>query len=50
MLVLLQKKQTEEDSRMKIMVDMLKNKGNKKAHFRLMGQVDHEKLVKSTVE
>ena len=42
---LLTKKQTEEEKRMKIVVDQLKNKGNKKCHFKLMRHVDNERLL-----
>ena len=47
---LLMKKQKEEEERMKIVVDMLKNKGNKKCHFKLMRHIDNERLLQRQVE
>lgn len=35
---------------MKNMVDLLKSKSNKRTHFRLMKQVDNEKLLQAQVE
>jgi len=35
---------------MRLMVEMLKNKGNKKCHFKLMRHVDKERLMQSIVE
>ena len=43
---LLTQKQLEEDIRLKIIVEKLKNKGNKKCHFKLMRNVDNERLLK----
>jgi len=42
---LLSQKQETEDTRLKIVVDMLKNRGNKKCHFKLMRHVDNERLL-----
>ena len=38
---LLTQKQLEEDIQLKIIVENLKNKGNKKCHFKLMRNVDN---------
>ena len=47
---LLQKKQTEEDHQLKIVVELLKSKGNKKCHFKLFKHIDKDRLLKSTIE
>ena len=47
---LLLRKQSEEDQKMKLMVEMLKSKGNKKCNFRLMRHVDKDKLMDSIVD
>ena len=43
---LLSKKQKEEEARMKMVVDSLKNKANKKCHFKLMRNVDQDAMLK----
>ena len=42
---LLSKNREEEEVRRKIVVDMLKNKANKKCHFKLMRHVDNDVLL-----
>ena len=42
---LLSKKQKEEDIRLHIIVDKLKNKGNKRCDFRMLRNVDNDRLL-----
>ena len=39
---LLNQKQKEEDLRLKVVVDTLKNKGNKKESFKFLKNIDNE--------
>ena len=47
---LLRQKQQEQDQKMKLMVEVLKSKGNKKASFQLMRHADKDKLMASLVD
>ena len=42
---LLSKKQKEEDIRLHVIVDKLKNKGNKRCDFRMLRNVDNDRLL-----
>ena len=42
---LLSKKQKEEDIRLHVIVDKLKNKGNKRCNFRMLRNVDNDRLL-----
>ena len=42
---LLSKKQKEEDIRLNITVERLKNKGNKRCNFKMLRNVDNDRLL-----
>lgn len=47
---LLSQKKQEEDMRLSIVIDKLKNKGNKKCSFKQLLNVDNDRLLQNQIE